>query len=102
MRRSLATLLVTVVAALGAVGSAAAAPPIAAERLCTAQGGIFILVEGISSYGCARELLDPDSYFSENQVTAARNVCEHVYRGSFTREEVAGVDLIFCDNATFS
>jgi hypothetical protein len=97
VRRLLATLLITGVAGLGAVGSAAAAPPTAAERLCTAQGGLFAL-GSVRGYLCVRELHIP---FSENQVTAARNVCEHVYGGSLTRSQVAGADVLICD-ATFS
>jgi hypothetical protein len=97
--RLLATLLVTGVAAFGAVGSAAAVPPAPAEHLCTVQGG-FVFHFSLSGYVCIREIDGPPFGFSDNQVTVARNVCEHVYRGTFTREfGVAGVDVISC---TFS
>jgi hypothetical protein len=79
MRRSLVTLLVTAAAALGAVGTPAAAPPnlTAAETLCTSVGGSFFGTAG-SSYGCSRF---PGFTFSETR--RAANLCEHAYGGLF-------------------
>ena len=87
MRRFLATLLVTAVAAVAAAGSAAAAPrPFdAGQRLCTAQGGFFIS-RSATSYECFSSGVP----FSEGQLLAARAVCENAYGGFFVFEPFGG------------
>lgn len=80
MRRSLVTLLVTAVAALGTVGSPAAAPPnfTAAESLCTA-GGYFFASFGPTQYSCSSFSGD----FLQRNITPARALCENAYGGLF-------------------
>jgi hypothetical protein len=78
VRRFVATLLVTAAAALGAVGTPAAAPPnfTAAEHICTADGGVF------ASFGSTYYLCGNFSGFTSD-LRAARALCENAYGGHF-------------------
>jgi hypothetical protein len=78
--RLLATLLVTGVVALVAVGSAAAAPAnfTAAERLCLLAGA-FNFSSSAEQYNCSKA-----SDFLANDFTPARALCENAYGGRFT------------------
>jgi hypothetical protein len=77
VRRFLATLLISAIAAVAAVGSATAARPFdAGERLCTAQGGLFY------TFGYGYDCFYVSS-ISEGDLRAARKVCENLYGGVF-------------------
>ena len=90
MRALLATLVVTALAALAAVSSAAAAPPNfnAAASLCTAQGGVFDAAPPFQ-YACV-------GTFSDTQFRAARTLCNQVYGGFFFTDIEFGIDFEFC------
>jgi hypothetical protein len=84
MRRLLATVFVTAVAALAGITSATAAPPLTVpERLCTFYFGEFgVIVPGTASgWFCAKP--GGTSPFTESEISLFRALCEGAYGGLF-------------------
>jgi hypothetical protein len=96
MRALLATLVITAIAALAAVSSAAAAPPNfnAAESLCTAQGGVFQAPSDPtppSQYLCVKT-----DRFSDAEVKPQIALCYKVYGGFLLVIREFDIDFAFC------